>query len=273
MNIETKYRKELTEAKRVVIKIGTRVITQSSGEPDLNQLKMLSDQIARKHNLGHEMLMVSSGAVGAGVEALGMEERPTHVRDLQMCAAVGQAKLMALYDNFFKAHMIKIGQVLLTHADFHHNIRLINAERTMRHMIQNRVIPIINENDVVAVEEIKAVMSLGDNDYLASRIVDLVDADLLIILSAVEGVLDNDGKRVPYIDDINSAFDLVDARHESSALSKGGMESKLCAAKRALKSGCKVVIANGRADGIISDIITGKDSGTLLVNTEYQTFD
>ena len=268
MNIETKYRKALADARRVVIKVGTRVITQPSGEPDLNQLKTLSDQVARKHNLGHEMLMVSSGAVGAGVEALGMVTRPVHVPDLQMCAAVGQAKLMALYDNFFKAHMIKIGQVLLTHADFHHKIRLANAERTMRHMIENRVIPIINENDVVADEEIKAVMSLGDNDYLASRVVDLVDADLLIILSTVDGVLDEEGKRVPYIDDINSAFDLVNAKHESSALSKGGMESKLSAAKRALKSNCKVVIANGRADKIISDIITGKNKGTLLVNDE-----
>ena len=265
MNIETKYRKELANAKRVVIKVGTRVITQPSGEPDLNQLKKLSDQVAKKHKLGHEMIMVSSGAVGAGIEALGMEERPTHVPDLQMCAAVGQAKLMAHYDNFFKAHMIIIGQVLLTHADFYHKIRLANAERTIRHMIRNRVVPIINENDVVTDEEIKAVMSLGDNDYLASRVVDLVEADLLIILSTVDGVLDHNGKRISYIEDIDSAFDLVDSRHKSSALSKGGMESKLNATKRALKSGCKVVIANGRTEKIITDIITGKDRGTLLI--------
>ena len=268
MNIETNYRKELVNAKRVVIKVGTRVITQPSGEPDLNQLKKLSDQVAKKHKLGHEMLMVSSGAVGAGVEALGMVERPTHVPDLQMCAAVGQAKLMALYDNFFKAHMIKIGQILLTHADFHHKIRLINAQRTILHMIQNRVIPIINENDVVADEEIKAVMSLGDNDYLASRVVDLVQADLLIILSTVDGVLDQEGRRVPYIENIDSAFNLVDSKHERSKLSKGGMESKLNAAKRALKSGCKVVIANGRTEKIITDIITGENRGTLLINAE-----
>ena len=266
MKTETTDRKKLADAKRIVIKIGTRVITLRSGEPDLNQLKRLSDQVATLHNLGYEMLMVSSGAVGAGMEALGMKTRPSQVPDLQMCAAVGQAQLMALYDHFFKPHQIKIGQVLLTHADFHHQVRLANARRTMRHMIEHRVVPIINENDVVAVEEIKAVKSLGDNDNLASHVVNLVDADLLVIVSTVDGILDEKGERVSYIDNVNSAYKLIDPRHGDSELSKGGMESKLGAAKRALKSGCQVVIANGRCEGILNDIIAGKDAGTLLVN-------
>ena len=266
MKIGTKYRKLLSKANRIVIKVGTRVITQSTGEPDLNQIKKLSDQIAELHKLDHEVLLVSSGAVGAGVEAMGLKERPNHVPDLQMCAAVGQARLMALYDNFFKAHMIRIGQVLLTHADFHHKTRLANARRTMCHMLQNRVIPIINENDVVADEEIKAVMSLGDNDYLASLVVELVDADLLIILSTVDGVLNDCGKREPYISKVEDAFDLVDPKHGGSSLSKGGMESKLNAAKRALTSGCHAVIANGRTHNVINDIVSGKDKGTLLAN-------
>ncbi|MFO7936752.1 MAG: glutamate 5-kinase [Kiritimatiellia bacterium] len=266
MKPESEYRKKLADARRIVIKVGTRVITQATGEPDLNQLKKLADQITRLHQRNYEVLLVSSGAVGAGVEALGMPERPTHVPDLQMCAAVGQTRLMSLYDTFFKAHMIRIGQVLLTHADFHHKTRFANARRTMCHMLQNRVIPIINENDVVADEEIKAVLSLGDNDYLASLVVELVDADLLIVLSTVDGVLNNRGKRVSYFSDLTEAFSLIDPNHVKSSFSKGGMESKLNAARRALKSGCQVVIANGRTHNIITDVISGKDKGTLLKN-------
>jgi len=268
MTEETTYRNRLSNAKRIVVKIGTRVITLPSGEPDLNQIKSLSDQIAKLHHLGHELLVVSSGAVGAGVEALGMTTRPSHVQDLQMCAAVGQTKLMALYDNFFRSHQIMIGQVLLTHADFHHKIQLANAKRTMRHMILNRVIPIINENDVVAFEEIEAVLSLGDNDYLASRVVSLVDSDLLIILSTVDGVLDQQGERLPFINDVNSAYKLIDPKHGDSALSKGGMRSKLSATQRALKSNCTVIIANGRKENNLADILSGKDVGTLLTNQE-----
>lgn len=267
MNLNIKCRKSLKEAKRIVIKIGTRVITLPTGEPDLNQLKKLADQVALLHNSGYEMLVVSSGAVGAGMEALGMKTRPTHVPDLQMCAAVGQAQLMSLYDMFFKPHQIKIGQVLLTHSDFHHKLRLTNAKRTMRHIIANRVVPIINENDVIADEEIKAVMSLGDNDSLAARVVSLVDADLMIILSTVDGVLNETGARLPCLNDVTSAFNLIDPTlGDSNNLSKGGMKSKLDAANHALKCGCTVVIANGRAEQILCDIINGKDAGTLIVN-------
>ncbi len=265
MNLENKHRATLSDARRVVIKIGTRVITRASGEPDLNQIKMLADQVAKLHELGHELLIVSSGAIGAGVEALGMTTRPTHVPDLQMCAAVGQAKLMALYDNFFKAHRVIIGQVLLTRADFHHKIQLGNAKRTMHNMIAHKVVPIINENDVVANEEIKAVFSLGDNDQLASRVVKLVHADLLVIFSTVDGILDDNGQRVALIDNLDEAYRLINPRHGDSSLSKGGMESKLNAAKRALGTGCKVIIANGRQENIIADIMAGKSVGTLLI--------
>jgi glutamate 5-kinase len=185
-----------------------------------------------------------------------------------MCAAVGQAKLMAIYDNFFKTHQITIGQVLLTHTDFYHKRRLSNAERTMLNMIKQRVLPIINENDVVADEEIKAVTSFGDNDHLAARVVKLVAADLLIVLTTVDGILNNDGKRIPYCYDVNDAYELVNPKHGDSSLSRGGMESKLTAAKKALKAGCKVVIANGRKKGILANIISGKSAGTLLSMTE-----
>ena len=265
MNIEHRFREFIPEARRVVIKIGTRVIAQKTGRPDLRQLKNLVMQVSRLHKEGYEVLMVSSGAVGAGVEALGMKARPTAVPDLQMCAAVGQARLMALYQELFGAQDILIGQVLLTHSDFQHRIRYANAKRTMEHMICKGVIPIINENDVVADEEIKAGLSLGDNDYLAALVVKLVRADVLVILSTADGVLDANGRRVPCFENIADARKLVNP-DKSSHLSKGGMGSKLSAAQIAVKAGCGVVIAGGRKQNVLSSVMAGKDIGTLLLS-------
>ncbi|MCL1921700.1 MAG: glutamate 5-kinase [Kiritimatiellaeota bacterium] len=265
MNIEHRFRALIPEARRIVVKIGTRVIAQKTGRPDMRQLKNLVTQIASLHQRGYEVLMVSSGAVGAGVEALGMKQRPTTVPDLQMCAAVGQARLMAHYQELFGAQDILIGQILLTHSDFQHRIRYANAKRTMEHMIRQGVIPIINENDAVADEEIKAGLSLGDNDYLAALVVKLVRADILVILSTADGVLDANGRRVPCIDNIADARKLVNAE-KSSPLSKGGMDSKLSAAQIAMKAGCGVVIAGGRKQNVLTNTMAGKDIGTLLLS-------
>lgn len=266
MNLEHRFREFLPEARRIVVKIGTRVIAQKSGRPDMRPLKSLVAQVAELQRKGYEVLMVSSGAIGAGVEALGMKTRPTSVPDLQMCAAVGQARLMAKYEELFLAEKIKIGQVLLTHADFQHRIRFANAKRTMEHMIRYNVIPIINENDVVADEEIKAGLSLGDNDYLAALVVKLVRADLLIILSTVDGVLDSSSKRVPCIENLNDAFTLVKPV-EAGGLSKGGMDSKLRAAQIAVKAGCGVVIACGRNKDVLTNVMSGSDTGTLILSS------
>jgi len=265
MNIEHRFRQFIPEARRIVVKIGTRVIAQKTGRPDLRQLKNLVTQVSLLHKQGYEVLMVSSGAVGAGIEALGMKQRPTAVPDLQMCAAVGQARLMALYQELFGAQDILIGQVLLTHSDFQHRIRHANAKRTMEHMIRQGVIPIINENDVVADEELKAGLSLGDNDYLAALVVKLVRADILIILSTAPGVLDANGRCVPCIDNIADARKLVNPE-KGSHLSKGGMDSKLAAAQIAMKAGCSVVIAGGRKQNVLSNVMAGKDIGTLLLS-------
>jgi glutamate 5-kinase len=266
MNLEQRFREFLPEARRIVVKIGTRVIAQKSGRPDMRPLKSLVAQVAELHRKGYEILMVSSGAVGAGVEALGMKSRPTSVPDLQMCAAVGQARLMAKYEDLFLSEKIKIGQVLLTHADFQHRIRFANAKRTMEHMIRYNVIPIINENDVVADEEIKADLSLGDNDYLAALVVKLVRADLLVILSTVNGVLDAKGKRVACIENLTDAFALVKPT-QAGGLSKGGMDSKLRAAQIAVKAGCGVVIACGRNKNVLTNVMSGSDTGTLILSS------
>jgi glutamate 5-kinase len=249
-----------------VVKIGTRVIAHPSGRPDMRPLKGLVRQIARLHRKGYELLVVSSGAIGAGMEALGMTVRPTSVPDLQMCAAVGQARLMAHYEELFDTEKITIGQVLLTHADFQHRIRFTNAKRTLEHMIRRDVIPIINENDAVADEEIKAGLSLGDNDYLAALVVKLVRADLLVILSTVDGVLDAKNRRVACIENLNEAFALV-MPTEEGGLSKGGMDSKLRAAQIAVRAGCSVVVACGRTPDVLTQVMEGCDTGTLILSS------
>jgi glutamate 5-kinase len=269
MKNNLKYRQFLPESRRVVVKIGTRVIAQRTGRPDMRQLHRLVTQVAAVKRSGMEVVVVTSGAVGAGMEALGIRERPTLVSDLQMCAAVGQARLMASYTKLFMDHKQRIGQVLLTHDDFDHRVRNANAKRTMEHLLRAGVVPIVNENDVVADEELKAELSFGDNDFLAALVVKLIRADLLVILSTVDGVLRMDGKakrRLPCIDKIGpDVLKLVNPG--ASALSKGGMDSKLRSAAIAARAGCSVVIGNGRKAGTLTDILAGKDVGTLILSS------
>lgn len=269
MQNNLKYRQFLSESRRVVVKIGTRVIAQRTGRPDMRQLHRLVAQVAAIKRAGMEVVIVTSGAVGAGMEALGIRERPTLVSDLQMCAAVGQARLMASYTKLFMDYKQRVGQVLLTHDDFDHRVRNANAKRTMEHLLRAGVVPIVNENDVVADEELKAELSFGDNDFLAALVVKLIRADLLVILSTVDGVLRMDGKagrRLPCIDKIGpDVLKLVNPG--ASALSKGGMDSKLRSAAIAARAGCSVVIGNGRKAGTLTDILAGKDVGTLILSS------
>ncbi len=272
MKTEQRYREFLPESRRIIIKIGSRVIVQPSGRPDLARLKKIVHQLAALRKRGYQVLVVSSGAIATGMETLGLKERPTAVSDLQMCAAVGQAKLMTHYETFFAREKLHVGQVLLTHSDFQHRIRVANVRRTLEHLLRYGVIPIINENDVVADEEVKAYLSLGDNDFLASLIVKLVRADLLLILSTVDGVLAPNGptktmRRIPCIEQLNQdIFNLVNPP-TPGGISKGGMDSKLVAAQAATKSGCTVVIANGRQDNVLTDVTDGKDVGTLILSS------
>ena len=270
MKLEYRYREFLPESRRVVIKIGTRVIAQPSGRPAMPQLRGLVRQVAVLRRAGYEILVVTSGAVGAGMEALGIRERPTTVPDLQMCAAVGQARLMAKYEALFAYEKMKVGQVLLTHGDFLHRVRFANARRTMEHLLHHGVVPIINENDVVADEELKADLSLGDNDYLAALVVKLVRADLLVILTTVDGLLAptprGQMRRVSCVEHLGTEiFKLVNPG--KNALSKGGMDSKLHAAQIATKAGCAVVIANGRKNGVLVSVLAGEDTGTLILSS------
>lgn len=268
MNAGEKFRRCLPESRRIVIKIGSRVIVRKSGRPDLVRIKHLVAQIAAVRRAGYEVVIVSSGAIAAGMEALSFATRPGTVPELQMCAAVGQGRLMARYSEFFGKEKIIVGQVLLTHDDFTRKIRLTNMRRTMDHMLRQGVIPIINENDAVADEEVKAAMSFGDNDSLASLLVSQIRADLLIILSTTDGLrehLENGrNRRVPYVETINRAIMKL-VQPTVNSLSKGGMDSKLRAAATCTKAGCNVVIANGAKKDAIANVVNGKDEGTLFL--------
>ena len=268
MRKSLKYREIVADVRRVVVKIGSRVLVQKSGRPDIRCMKRLAGELAAMQNDGLEVVVVSSGAIGAGMEALGMDERPQALPELQMAAAVGQTRLMSRYDELFGALGCKVGQVLLTHADFQHKIRLTNARRTMESLVRHRVIPIINENDVVADEEIRADLAFGDNDYLAALVVKVIRADLLVMLTTVDGVREpgqaGRTRRVRFLESITrKTYGLVS--DSTSTISKGGMESKLKAARIASQAGCTVVIANGRQANVLPDIMAGRDTGTIVV--------
>ena len=257
-----KERASLQDVRRVVVKVGTHSIAKPTGRPDYRALRRLVSQLCELRKAGLEVIFVSSGAVAAGVEALGLSARPTQVNDVQMCAAVGQARFISEYERLFEAHDVKIGQVLLTHADFDDRRRAANVRRSLDHLVRAGIVPVVNENDVVADEEIKG-LTFGDNDWLSSLIVKLVCADALVLLTTVDGLLDENGRRVHTIGRIRDAFKLVRAGQKGS-LSKGGMDSKLKAVQNAAKAGAHVVIANAATPRVLQSIFAGRGVGTFV---------
>jgi len=255
-------RASLQDVRRVVVKVGTHSIATKTGRPDYRALRRLVGQLCELRKAGLEVIFVSSGAVAAGVEALGLKSRPTQVNDVQMCAAVGQARFISEYENLFGANGVKIGQVLLTHADFDDRRRAANVRRSLDHLVRAGIVPVVNENDVVADEELKG-LTFGDNDWLSSLIVKLVRADALVLLTTVDGLLDAAGRRVPSIGSIRDAMKLVRAGQKGT-LSKGGMDTKLKAVKNAAQSGAHVVIANAATPHILQAIFSGRDVGTFV---------
>ncbi len=247
----------------MVVKIGSRVLVQRDGRPDPRRLGALVADVAGRHAEGREMIVVSSGAIGSGMNALGLRKRPRSLPDLQMAAAVGQLRLMAHYDTLFRARGCTVGQVLLTHDALNVRERHLNARNTLVNLVRNRIIPIINENDAVSVEEIK----FGDNDLLASLVALLVDADLLILLTTVDGLRaprkGRGTRRVPWLPSV-TARDLELVFGSNNEISTGGMASKLQSAHNVARAGIPVVIADGRRAGVVDDILGGGDTGTLI---------
>ena len=249
---------------RIVVKLGTGVLTDSRKQPDLAQMEQLIGQIAGQRKAGKEMVLVSSGAVGAGMGALGYQKRPGELAELQACAAVGQTRLMAIYEKFFAQFQLQVAQVLLTHDDLEHHERHLNARNTLVTLLKHGVVPIINENDAVSFTEIK----FGDNDRLSALVASLLPADLLVILTTVDGVIENFGKAnpktIPVIEQIDSAVEKIGGGTDS-ATAVGGMASKIQAAKIAVRSGIPLVIASGKKKNVLARVVAGEEEGTLFV--------
>jgi glutamate 5-kinase len=261
----------MTAADTVVVKVGSRVLTRDDGTLDDGQVASIASQLAAACRSGRRVALVSSGAVAAGIGRLGWKKRPTVVAELQAAAAVGQSSLMESYHRALAPHGLPAAQLLLTAEDLQDRTRYLNVRNTLWALFQARALPIINENDTVAVDELQ--ISFGDNDRLAALVTNLLRAPLLVLLSDVEGVFDGDprdpqAKRLSVVTDLAHAQQqLVRDRTDDGRirLSRGGMASKLRAANIAAAAGENVVIASGRRPGVLTELLAGEDVGTLIL--------
>jgi glutamate 5-kinase len=256
----------ITQAHTVVVKVGTNVLARADGKLDLARLQELADQVQRIRQPGRRVVLVSSGAIGAGIGQLGFERRPSDLRHLQACAAVGQGVLMRAYQECLAGHGTCTAQLLLTAGDFDNRTRYLNARNTILTLFEWGCLPIINENDTVSVAEIR----FGDNDHLAALVTNLLQAPLLILLTVVDGLYSSDPSKAPGMSPlvtvpfIDSAV-LEMAGGSRSSLGSGGMRSKLRAARLATMAGESAVIANGTRPGVLDAIFAAEPVGTLFL--------
>ncbi|MBF0506049.1 MAG: glutamate 5-kinase [Nitrospirae bacterium] len=248
---------------RIVIKIGSNILTEASGGLSYRRIRAIAGDVSGVYDMGHEVVIVSSGAVAAGMKKLGLGGKPKEIRLKQAAAAVGQSSLMRAYERSFENLGKKVAQALLTREDFSDRVRYLNSKNTLITLLSYGIIPVINENDTVATDEIK----FGDNDQLAALVSGLIDAERLIILSDVDGLYDSDPKKnvdAKMISSVDAVTpDIISAAGGAgSAVGTGGMYSKILAARKALSHGIKVNIISGRKKGLIASLITGVHSGT-----------
>ena len=253
-------------AHTIVVKVGTNVLTGADGTLDQDRLVSLADQVQHIRRTGRKVALVSSGAIGAGMGRLRLGRRPTDLRRLQACAAVGQSFLMRAYEECLAAHGTQTAQILLTASDFDNRARYLNARNTILTLFEWDCLPIINENDTVSVAEIR----FGDNDHLAAMVTNLLQAPLLVLLAVVDGLYVSDPSSdtsaailgtVPYID----AAIMDKAGGSRSSLGSGGMRSKLRAARLATEAGESVIVANGARPGVLDSIMASEPVGTLFL--------
>lgn len=248
---------------RVVIKLGTSTLAHPTGLLNIQRVEELCKVISDLKNAGHEIVMVSSGAIGMGVGKLSLKEKPQDMPTKQAAAAVGQCELMYTYDRLFSTYNHTVAQILLTGADIDHPERKENFENTLYRLLELGAIPIVNENDTVATEEIV----IGDNDTLGAIVAISVKADLLILLSDIDGLFtadprkDKDAKLLSVVDEITEEIEAM-TDGAGSKLGTGGMNTKLHAAKMATDKGIDMVIANGQNPKVLYDIMEGKTAGT-----------
>ncbi len=268
--MSVQYRLALKEAKRIVIKVGTSSLTHKTGRMNLVRLDRLSMVISELINQGLEVVLVSSGAIGVGMGKLNFTVRPQAMGIKQALAAIGQCELMNIYSKMFSVYNQIVAQVLLTKNDVDDNLKRRNIETTFEHLLEQRVLPIVNENDTIATDEIRSMDLFGDNDTLSAVVAQLLHADLLIILSDIDGFYNANPKVYPDCMLINTVLEITDelrkcAGGEGSVLGTGGMVTKLNAADIVNNSGIHMVLANGDDPLIVFNILNGEKVGTLFV--------
>ena len=256
----------LGKVRRIVIKVGSSILASVERGLHHEVFSHLAKEISELKRQGYEIILVSSGAIAAGMEKLGYKGRPQSITQKQATAAVGQSRLMNIYEDYFSRHQQMVAQILLTPDDLSHRRRFLNARNTLLTLLELGIIPIINENDTVVVDEIK----FGDNDNLSALVTNLIEVDLLIILTDIDGLCDSDprlnpnAKCIPLVEDIDMDMKgmIGDTQGEWRV---GGMVSKIQAAQKASRSGVPTVIARGTKEGVLHQIIKGKEIGTLVL--------
>ena len=264
---------DMTKKKRVVVKVGTSTLTHSTGLLNLRRVEQLVKTLADLQNAGHEIILVSSGAVGLGRAKLGIKERPKDTPTRQACAAVGQCELMYLYDNLFSEYSLNVAQLLLTKYILLED-RRINVQNALNRIIELGSIPIVNENDTVSVEQIR----FGDNDTLSAIVASLIGADLLILLSDIDGLFTDDphknpgAKLIEVVEEMDASIYGMAKSSTGSDVGTGGMATKLTAAKIATLSGTDMIIANGRDVCILHHIFDDSFKGTIFQAKKKESF-
>lgn len=264
------FRSRLKHAKRIVVKVGTSTLTYDNGNINLNRIEKLTRILSDVVNSGKEVTLVSSGAIGVGVSKLNLKEKPKDIREKQALSAVGQCELMHIYSKFFGEYSHTVGQVLLTR-DVIENERIKNNVcNTFEILLDKKIIPIVNENDTISIDEIENIVNFGDNDNLSAIVSLLINADLLIILSDIDGFYDSDPRKNPDSKMIKEVIEITKELEEcaggaGTSFGTGGMATKLTAAKTATRAGVDMVLANGDNPKILFDIVNGEEIGTLFI--------
>ncbi len=263
-------REKLKEAKKIVIKVGTNALTHDNGKMNLRSMDKLVHEIATLSNEDKQVVLVTSGAVGVGLGKLNLKEKPSTLVERQVLASVGQSELMHIYSKLFSEYSITVGQILLTRDVMDNEVKISNAFNTFTGLLDMGIIPIVNENDTISTDQLAIVDTFGDNDTLAAMVARLIKADLLIIMSNIDGLCDKDPNS-------NCDVDIIDLVHEvddtimsyvsgsTSSMGRGGMATKLSAAKTCLENDIMMAIVNGMDMNNISRLIDGEKVGTLFV--------
>lgn len=263
---------DIKKAKRIVIKVGTSTLTYPTGKMHIKHIDELARTLSDLHNSGKDIVLVSSGAVGAAMGKMGISERPKETNIKQALAAIGQCELMYLYDKLFSEYHNTVAQVLLTKDDISIPDRKTNTQSTFNTLLDMGIIPIVNENDTVSTEELE----IGDNDNLSALVAELVDADLLVLFSDIDGLYDADphtnpdAKIIPIVADIDSVS--ASAGGAGTNRGTGGMITKLEAARKVTDANINMIIANGNNISALYDILDGDKIGTLFVSKKNQQY-